>query len=335
MILSQTDLSVNNHSINAETRDKMDFSLIIPCYNEEGNVAAFFDEAEKVLDLAPISYEYVFVNDGSSDQTEAKLRELFDNHPDKNITIINFSRNFGKESAIFAGLQNSTGNAICLIDADLQQLPQTAYQMYRTLIANPELDCVCAYQKNRRESKFMSKTKSLYYKIMNSMVDTEFKNGASDFRVFTSKVKDAILSLGEYHRFSKGIFSWVGFNTEFVEYEASDRNSGETKWSFRSLTKYAISGIMAFSTAPLKMASYVGSVATAFSIIYFIVTLIRKFTNNISVDGFTQLVILITFFGGITLTTLGIIGSYIAKIYEQSKHRPIYIAKDIIRRNKE
>lgn len=313
----------------------MDFSLIIPCYNEEGNIEAFFNEAEKVLDLAPISYEYVFVNDGSTDSTQQRLKELFEKHPNKSITVINFSRNFGKESAIFAGLKNSTGKAVCLIDADLQQHPKTAYQMYRTLVANPELDCVCAYQSKRNESKLISGIKSLYYKITNSMVETEFKNGASDFRVFTSKVKDAILSLGEYHRFSKGIFSWVGFNTEYVEYEADERNDGATKWSFGRLVKYGIGGIMAFSTAPLKLSAYIGGAATIFSVVYFIVTLIRKFTHNINVDGFTQLVILLTFFGGLILTTLGIIGSYIAKIYEQSKHRPVYIAKEILTRNED
>lgn len=313
----------------------MDFSLIIPCYNEEDNIEAFFEEAEKVFDLSPISYEYVFVNDGSTDNTAQKLKELFNSHPTKNITVVNFSRNFGKESAIFAGLKNSKGNAVCLIDADLQQLPATAYEMYRTLIANPDLDCVCAYQAQRNENKLISSMKSLYYKVVNSSIDTEFKNGASDFRVFTSSVKDAILALGEYHRFSKGIFSWVGFNTEFVEYTAEDRNAGKTKWGFRKLVKYGISGLMAFSTAPLKMASYVGSLATVFSIVYFIVTIIRKLAHNINVDGFAQLVILITFFSGITLTTLGIIGSYIAKIYEQSKNRPIYIAKEILTRNKD
>lgn len=311
----------------------MDFSLIIPCYNEEETVEQFFEEAEKVLCDKGITYEYIFVNDGSSDSTELKLRNLYNNHPDKNIVVINFSRNFGKESAIFAGLKNSSGNAVCLIDADLQQLPQTAYEMYNILVQNDDLDCVCAYQTKRKEGKLIGSLKSLFYKIMNKMIETEFKNGASDFRVFTSKVRDAILSLGEYHRFSKGIFSWVGFNTEYIEYEANERNGGSTKWSVMKLFKYALNGIVAFSIAPLKLSTYLGFLSTGFSIIYFIVTIIRKLTSNIHVDGFTQMVILIAFFGGMILFTLGILGEYVAKIYQQTKNRPIYIAKEILKRN--
>ncbi len=312
----------------------MDFSLIVPCYNEEGNLEKFYEEAEKVFSNANIEYEYVFINDGSTDNSEKILKKIYNEHPNKNITIVNFSRNFGKESAIFAGLKNSEGDAVCLIDADLQQLPQTAFDMYKVLVSNPELDCVCAYQSQRRESKAMATMKSLFYKVMNSMVETNFKNGASDFRVFRTSVKEAILSLGEFHRFSKGIFSWVGFNTEYIEYEACERNSGETKWGFKNLLKYAFTGIIAFSTAPLQLSTYLGVIATIFSFIYFVVTIIRKLTLNIHVDGFAQLVILISFFGGVILITIGTIGIYIAKIYQQVKNRPIYIAKEILKRDK-
>lgn len=311
----------------------MDLSLIVPCYNEEGNVEKFFEESEKVFSILPVQYEYVFVNDGSSDKTEENLKNLFHSNPDKNITIINFSRNFGKESAIFAGLKNCSGDAVCIIDADLQQRPQTALEMYKILTLNKECDCVCAYQSKRSEGKAISLLKSLFYKIMNKMVETEFKNGASDFRIFNKKVKEAILSLGEYHRFSKGIFSWVGFNTEYFEYEADVRNDGKSKWGFRKLFKYAISGMIAFSTAPLKIATFIGSLSTVFSIVYLVITLIRKFTSNITVDGFTQIVFLITFFSGVLLFTVGIIGEYIAKIYQQVKNRPIYIAKEILKRD--
>lgn len=312
----------------------MDFSLIVPCYNEEGNLEKFYEEAEKVFSNANIEYEYVFVNDGSTDNSEKILKKIYNEHPNKNITIVNFSRNFGKESAIFAGLKNCEGDAVCLIDADLQQLPQTAFDMYKVLVSNPELDCVCAYQSQRRESKAMATMKSLFYKIMNSMVETNFKNGASDFRVFRTSVKEAVLSLGEFHRFSKGIFSWVGFNTEYIEYEACERNSGETKWGFKNLLKYAFTGIIAFSTAPLQLSTYLGVIATIFSFIYFVVTIIRKLTLNIHVDGFAQLVILISFFGGVILITVGTIGIYIAKIYQQVKNRPIYVAKEILKRDK-
>lgn len=312
----------------------MDFSLIIPCYNEESNVELFYEEAEKIFGSAKIDYEYIFVNDGSSDKTHEKLKNIFEKNSDKNITVINFSRNFGKESAIFAGLQNAKGNALCIIDADLQQLPSTAFEMYNTLMSNKGLDCVCAYQKVRKENKFISGVKSFFYKIMNVISETEIKNGASDFRVFTNEVKDAILSLGEYHRFSKGMFSWVGFNTQYVEYEVNDRNSGETKWGFKKLVKYGFNGIVAFSTAPLVASIYLGVFATLFSVVYFIVTLIRKFTLNIHVDGFAQLVILISFFSGVLLITVGMIGVYIARIYQQVKNRPIYITKEILKRDK-
>ena len=178
----------------------------------------------------------------------------------------------------------------------------------------------------------MSAAKSTFYRIMNKMTETEMKNGASDFRLFSSKFKDAVLSLGEYHRFSKGIFSWIGFNVKYIEYIAEERNSGETKWSLSKLIKYGLNGMLAFSVAPLKIATVIGSISTLLSIIYLIVTIIRKLTSNITVDGFTQIVILITFFSGVLLFTVGIIGEYIAKIYQQVKNRPIYIEKNSFKR---
>lgn len=307
----------------------MDISFIVPCYNEEENVENFFKATEKVFSSLDYSYEYVFVNDGSSDATRDKLKLLFDSS-DANINVVNFSRNFGKESAIFAGLKYAKGDSICLIDADLQQRPETALEMYNLLINNPQYDCICAYQAHRKEGKVLSFLKSGFYKVINVLTEIEFKNGASDFRFFKSKVKDAILSLGEYHRFSKGIFSWVGFNVYYMEYEAEERLAGESKWSPIKLFKYAFEGIVAFSTFPLRLATYIGGLSTIFSIIYFIVTLIRKFTNHISVSGFAQIVILITFFSGILLFTIGIIGEYIAKIYQQVKNRPIYIVDEVL-----
>ncbi len=312
----------------------MDISLIVPCYNEEGNVELFYKETEKVLSNTGYSYEYVFVNDGSSDTTKQKLKGLFENNPQSNITVVNFSRNFGKESAIYAGLKNVTGDAICIIDADLQQRPEVALKMYQKLISRDDIDCVCAFQKERKEGKILSGLKSSFYKIINKMAEIEFKNGASDFRFFKSKVKDAMLLLGECHRFSKGIFSWVGFNVEYMEYEVSERNSGETKWSPIKLFKYAFNGIIAFSVAPLRVATVIGSFSTAFSVVYFIITLIRKLASDINVDGFTQLALIVTFFSGILLFTIGIIGEYIARIYQQVKNRPIYIADEILTRDK-
>ncbi len=310
----------------------MDISLIVPCYNEESNVELFFQEAQKTFENSGYSYEYIFVNDGSTDNTRKKLQKLFDDNIFVNITVVNFSRNFGKESAMFAGLKNATGDNICIIDADLQQQPKTAMKMFKILENSPDLDCVCAYQKQRKENKLLSFMKSGFYKIINKISETDFENGASDFRFFKSKVKDAMLQLGEYHRFSKGIFSWVGFNVYYMEYEADERKSGKTKWSFPKLVSYAISGIMAFSTAPLKIATFIGSASVGFSVVYFIFTLMRKLLGQIDVSGFTQIIMLITFFCGMILIILGVIGEYIAKIYQQVKNRPIYIVDEILRK---
>lgn len=310
----------------------MNLSFIIPCYNEEGNIEKFYEETEKVFSGKGIKYEYIFINDGSTDSTKEKLKSLFESKPFSNITVVNFSRNFGKEAGIYAGLKNACGDYICIIDADLQQRPETAMKMFRHMAENPECDCVCAFQKQRHENKIISFLKSVYYKSINALAETEFKNGASDFRIFKARVKDAVLSLGEYHRFSKGLFSWVGFNVDYMEYEADKRNSGSTKWSLGKLFKYGMSGILAFSTAPLKLSIYIGTAATLFSVIYTIITLIRKITADISVDGFTQIVILITFFSGVLLFTVGIIGEYIARIYQQSKNRPIYIEDEVWKR---
>lgn len=311
----------------------MNLSFVIPCYNEEGNIEKFYDETEKVFSGKGIQYEYIFINDGSTDSTKSKLKSLFDSKPFSNITVVNFSRNFGKEAGIYAGLKNATGDYVCVIDADLQQTPETAMKMLKHLVDHPECDCVCAFQKARKESKLISAIKSVYYKSINALAETEFKNGASDFRMFKSKVKDAVLSLGEYHRFSKGLFSWVGFDVYYMEYEVEQRNSGDTKWSISALFKYGIGGMLAFSTAPLKFSIYVGTMATIFSVVYAIVTLFRKLVSDINVDGFTQIVILITFFSGVLLFTVGIIGEYIARIYQQSKNRPIYIEDEVWKKN--
>lgn len=310
----------------------MNLSFIIPCYNEEGNIEKFYEETQKVFSGKGIEYEYIFINDGSTDTTKEKLKSLFTSNPFSNITVINFSRNFGKEAGIYAGLKNACGDYICIIDADLQQRPETAMKMFRHMAENPGCDCVCAFQKQRHENRMISFLKSVYYKSINALAETQFKNGASDFRIFKTKVKDAVLSLGEYHRFSKGLFSWVGFNVDYMEYEADKRNSGSTKWSLGKLFRYGMSGILAFSTAPLKLSIYIGTAATLFSVIYTIITLIRKITADISVDGFTQIVILITFFSGVLLFTVGIIGEYIARIYQQSKNRPIYIEDEVWKR---
>lgn len=303
-------------------------SFVCPCYNEAKNIEPF---VKLITDNFPMysQYELVFVNDGSRDNTFEELKRVKKSSP-CNIKIVNFSRNFGKEAAMYAGLENCCGELISIIDTDLQQDPAIVKDMVEMLANNPDLDCVCAYQKDRSEGKFNKFCKKAFYKIADKYTEIEFKDGASDFRTFRKSVKDAILSMGEYHRFSKGIFSWVGFNTEYIPYTANDRQNGKSSFNFLKLLKYGVNGIISFSTAPLKFAGVVGSLAIMFSIIYTLITIIRRIVNNISVDGFTQLVILITFLGGIQLFSVGIIGEYLAKNYIETKKRPIYIAKDII-----
>lgn len=306
----------------------MKHSFICPCYNEAANVEPFL---RSISDAFPDTqdYEIIFINDGSTDGTYEKLKEL-KRGSKQNIKIINFSRNFGKEAAMYAGMQNCCGELVTIIDTDGQQSPRTVREMIEILENDPSVDCVCACQQNRSENGFSKLCKKAFYKLADKLTDTSFVDGASDFRTFRSYVKDAVLSLGEYHRFSKGIFSWVGFNTVYIPYTAARRNSGKSSFGFFKLLRYGVNGIISFTTAPLKLASYVGGVAIFFSIIYMIVTVIRKLVSDISADGFTQLVILITFLGGIQLFSVGIIGEYLAKNYTETKHRPIYVAKEII-----
>lgn len=311
----------------------MKLSFVCPCYNEADNVEPFFNAVKETF-KNDISYEIVFINDGSRDNTYKKLIEL-KNTCSANMKIIHFSRNFGKEAAIYAGLEHAEGDLTCIIDTDLQQNPATVKQMLEILDNNPQTDCVCAFQENRHEGKLTIACKNTFYKLADRITETTFRSGASDFRTFRKNVKDAILSMGEYHRFSKGIFGWVGFDTEYIPYVAEERLNGKSSFNFIKLLNYAINGIIDFSTLPLKFASYIGSFAVLFSIIYAIVTIIRKLTDHINVDGFTQLAILLVFFGGIQLFTIGIIGKYLAKNYIETKKRPIYIAKDIIEYKKD
>lgn len=310
----------------------MKLSLVVPCYNEEGNVELFYEETVKAFQNTGIEYEFVFVNDGSRDKTIDKLKKLYNEKTESNITVVSFSRNFGKESAIYAGIKNSTGDYISLIDADLQQRPEVVLEMMNILENEPEYDCVAAYQGERKEGSVMTGFKSGFYKLINKLSEVELHADASDFRTFTRGVADAILEMSEYHRFSKGIFSWIGFNTKYIPYEVQERNSGETKWSFTKLVKYAFEGISAFSTKPLKLATYTGMLTAFAAIVYLIVVIIQRIWFNVAVSGYATIVALILLLGGIQLFCIGIIGSYLAKTYIQSKQRPIYIAREILKR---
>lgn len=306
----------------------MILSLVVPCFNEEENVFRFFKETENAFSGRKEKLEYVFVDDGSSDATFPNLKKIFEENPCAGIQIISFSRNFGKEAAIYAGLKNATGDFVCVIDADLQQRPETVIKMLDELESDASLDCVAAFQDDRRESRLLSFFKSCFYKTINRLSDVEFVNGASDFRLMRRNMVEAVLSLKEYNRFSKGIFSFVGFSTKYIPYEAQKRENGKSKWSFIKLMRYALDGIIAFSTKPLKFASYAG-------VLSFIAAIVcALFALSPGAEAYSDTVFLVSLFvlGGIILISLGIHGAYLAKAYTEIKNRPVYIVKTHIER---
>lgn len=310
----------------------MKLSFVIPCYNEESNVKLIHDEIAKIF-LPLYKYEIIFVNDGSSDNTLKSLKEILKNSKTK-IKVINFSRNFGKEAAIYAGLKEAKGDYISLIDADMQQDPKYVLEMVSFLDKNEEYDSVAMYQDKRKEGKVLTFFKKSFYRLINKISDTKFQSNASDFRTFRKCVIKSVLELKEYYRFSKGIFSWVGYNTYYMPYTVKERATGTTKWSFKKLFKYALDGIISFTTAPLKMATYIGLISSFASIVYLIFVIIQKLAWGIDIPGYATIITLILFLGGMQLFSLGIIGEYIGRNYIETKNRPIYIAKEILE-NKE
>lgn len=305
----------------------MKLSLVVPCFNEEENVQLFFDETQRAFEGIVGNYEIVFVNDGSTDNTRKNLKVIYENNSDK-VQVLTFSRNFGKESAIFAGLSHAKGDLVCIIDADLQQRPEVVIEMLKAMSEDDSIDCVTAYQENRKESKFMTVVKSGFYKVINKIADVDFVNGASDFRLMKRNMVDAILDMGEYHRFSKGIFSWVGFNTKYIPYTVEERRFGKSKWNFIKLLKYAIEGIISFSTFPLKFVTGIGLATSFASVLYLLVVVFQKLIFGIDVPGYATIVVLVLFLGGIQLFCLGLLGEYLSKIYMQVKNRPIYVLKE-------
>lgn len=314
----------------------MKLSLVVPCYNEEGNVEKFFSETNRVFSGKVEDYEFVFVNDGSKDDTHNRLKKLYnENKETSNIQVLSFSRNFGKESAIYAGLNNANGDMVCLIDADLQQRPEVVLEMLDVMNSDEDLDCVTAYQDERKESKVMSAMKSAFYKVINKVTEVDFVNGASDFRLMKRNMVEAIINMTEYHRFSKGIFSWVGFNTKYIPYTVEERESGESKWGFRKLLKYAFEGIVSFTTFPLRLSAYIGFVSALISVLYLIVVVVQKLAFGINVPGYATIVVLVLLIGGIQLFCLGILGEYLSKIYVQVKNRPVYVLREHLGKNNE
>lgn len=304
-------------------------SLVIPCYNEEKNIPLFYKECMKAYSNSKYQFELVFVNDGSKDNTIKELKKLI-KEKTFTIKIINFSRNFGKEAGMYAGLKNTTGDYVAIIDADLQQKPELILPMIEKLEENEEYDCVCYYQEKRIEGGIISFFKKTFYKTIEKLSEIKFVNGASDFRLFRRYVVDAILSLPEKNRFSKGIFSWIGFNTCYLPYIPEERANGKSNFNFKGLVKYALSGILSFSVAPLRLATYSGLLFSLLSFIYLIIVIIQKLVFTIDVPGYATLIACILLIGGLILFGLGIIGEYIARIYMEVKDRPIYITKEIL-----
>lgn len=309
-------------------------SFVVPCYNEEDNVALFYSEAVRVVREKTDDFELIFINDGSKDGTLKKLKEIAAAN-DACVKVVNFSRNFGKEAGIYAGLHHASGEYTCIIDADMQQRPEVAMEMLDFLQSNPDYDCVAAFQKDRKESRLLTFYKNAFYKLINRMSEVEFVSGASDFRMMNRKMVDAVLSMSEYYRFSKGLFSFVGFNTHFMPYDVQQRANGTSKWSFWKLFQYAVEGIVSFSTAPLRLTTVLGLIFSGISFLYLLVVVLQKLIIGIEIAGYPTLVALILLLGGIQLLALGIIGEYLARNYVETKRRPVYIVRDVIESEKE
>ncbi len=307
----------------------MKLSLVVPCYNEAENVAAFQEAVLGAFSGCGYDYEIVYINDGSRDATLHNLKKLY-NAQACPIKVISFSRNFGKEAAIYAGLQHAQGEYISLIDADLQQRPEIVRDMVAILDEQPQYDVVAAYQDRRGEGKVLSFFKKAFYKTINLLSNVTLQPDASDFRTFRRSVRDSILELAEYHRFSKGIFAWVGYETHFIPYTACERAAGTTKWNFWKLVNYAIEGIIGYSTAPLRLATLCGVVTGIAALLYLISVIIEKLSFGIAVPGYATIIVLILLLGAVQLFCIGIIGEYVGRTFEQSKNRPVYIAKEIL-----
>lgn len=306
-------------------------SIVVPCYNEQEVLPLFYDKITEVMsgiksEHPELDYEVVFINDGSKDKTLEGLRKYA--RMDERIRYISFSRNFGKEAGMFAGLEASKGDYIVVMDADLQHPPELLPEMYR-YVSSGEYDCAATRRVDRDgESKVRSWFARKFYQIMNKISQTEIVDGAQDYRFMTRQMVDAILSMREYNRFSKGIFSWVGFRTKYIEIKNVERAAGTTAWSFWGLFKYSLEGIVAFSTAPLAIASLLGIISCAIAVIMAIVTVIQKLAFGNPTSGYPTIVCLILLFGGLQLFTTGILGQYLAKTYMECKNRPIYLVQE-------
>lgn len=305
-------------------------SVIVPCYNEEENVPYFYEELMKLtpfFEEKKLDLELIYVDDGSKDGTVSEVKKL--NEKDDRVKLVSFSRNFGKEAAIYAGFSKSKGDYVVMMDADLQDPPSLLPKMFHYI--EEGYDSVATRRVSRKgEPVIRSFFARLFYKLINKISKTDIVDGARDYRLMTRQVVDAILSIGEYNRFSKGIFGWVGFNTKWVEYENVERTKGETKWSFWGLFLYSIEGIIAFSTAPLAFASIMGVLFCVIAFVIIITIIVRSLFWQDPTSGWPSLVCIISMVSGVQLLCLGILGQYMSKTYLEVKHRPIYLVKEEI-----
>lgn len=307
-------------------------TVVIPCYNEEETIHLFMKKIKEVASgMLDVIFEFIFVDDGSSDATLTILREL--SKEDTSVKYISFSRNFGKEAAMLAGLKAANGDYIVIMDVDLQDPPELLPEMYKAIIEEG-YDCVATRRVTRKgESPLRSFFARSFYKLINKISKTEIVDGARDFRLMTRQVADAVLSLSEYNRFSKGIFAWVGFRTKWIEYDNMPRVAGYTKWSFWKLFVYAIDGIIGFSTAPLAISSVFSIVFCLVALIGVVFIAVRRVFFGDPVEGWASTVCIVLFVGGIQLFCISIIGQYLAKTYLESKQRPIYLVKERTQKN--
>lgn len=305
-------------------------SIIVPCYNEESSLPYFYKEICKVFSSMEkdqsVNFELLFINDGSSDKTLSIIKNY--SLKDQRIKYISFSRNFGKEGAIYAGLEHARGDYIAMMDADLQDPPSLLSEMY-TLIKSEDYDCIGTRRVDRKgEPPIRSFFARCFYKLINKISKADIVDGARDFRLMTRQMTNAIINMPEYNRFSKGIFGWVGFKTKWLEYENIERVAGNTKWSFWKLFLYSLDGIVAFSTAPLSVASVLGILCLFIALIFIVVIIVKTLLWGDPVAGYPSLMCVILFIGGLQLVSIGVLGQYLAKTYLETKKRPSYIIKE-------
>lgn len=299
-------------------------SIVVPCYNEEESVKLFFGEVEKTL--TDQKFEVIFINDGSTDNTLETIKYLANSH--SNVKYISFSRNFGKEAAIYAGLKNAFGDLVCVMDADLQHPPEMLLEMLSEM-STGKYDVVAARRTSKKgEPRIKSFFSHRFYTVFNRVSNLQLVEGATDFRIMTRQVVDALMQLNEYNRFSKGLFQWVGFETKWIPYENVERVAGETTWSFRDLVAYSIEGIVAFTTLPLKISIFLGAVISAVAFLYMLFIIVKYLLFSDPVQGFATTMSAILLLGGIQLLSIGILGKYLEKTYTETKNRPIYIVRE-------